>query len=221
MRSFFFTGNNEMRTLIFVLAFAGLITAQSKIFKDPENNLLLLQNGKMKITLLYLSCTGGKQEDIDTARFVADSLGWNIAVCSNSKNHRNPELNEQDILNLVEELIEYPQVDPYKIVIYGFSGQGAQALATALKFPQKFGGIITQCAHQGLLSKPDWQGAAGMPVLLITRQQDWNRESNEEMAQTFEKSGLQVKLLITTGEHKIGDAKELLENCKMMKMMLK
>ena len=214
-----------MRDFITILLFQAIILshlfAQNVVDKDSEGNLFLLHNdGKKHTTLLYLSCTGGKEEDIDTARVVFDSLNWNIAVCAKSKNHRDFALNENDILNLVDELKNFPQVDGNSIVMYGFSGQGAQALGTALKFPLKFAGVITQCAHHGGIQNPDWQNAAGLAVLLVTRENDWNRQSNEKMAQIFRQYELNVKLVITEGKHGIGDAKELLEDCKMMEKML-
>ena len=151
---------------------------------------------------------------MDTARVVFDSLGWNVAICAKSKNHRDTRLNDEDILVLVDNLNRYPQVDKSKIFIYGFSGQGAQALRIALKYPDKFGGIITQCAHDGMLEEIDWKYALGMPVLLMTRESDWNRASNRKIARILEQGGVNVKLFITPGEHKIGNRKELLFLCR-------
>ena len=129
-------------------------------------------------------------------------------------------MNEKDILDFVSELYRYPEIDPHRIVLYGFSGQGAQALGTALRFPTVFGGIITQCAHHGLIKNSNWRGAKGLPVVLVTREKDWNRESNEQMADLFRKQGLKVKLITTSGEHHIGNAKELYRDCKIMRDMM-
>ncbi len=188
--------------------------AEIEITKDEEGNLYLLKPNGPRPTLLYLSCTGGGYDDMDTARVVFDSLGWNVAVCAKSKNHRDTRLNDEDILVLVDNLNRYPQVDKSKIFIYGFSGQGAQALRIALKYPDKFGGIITQCAHDGMLEEIDWKYALGMPVLLMTRESDWNRASNRKIARILEQGGVNVKLFITPGEHKIGDRRELLFLCR-------
>ncbi len=207
-------------TILLFSSFVSVIFAQPKIVQDSEENLFLFHNdGKKHETLLYLSCTGGSEADIDTAKIVFDSLGWNIAVCAKSKNHRDFSLNEQDILNLMDELLTFPEVDTYKIIVYGFSGQGAQALGTVLKFPLKFAGVITQCAHHGDIQNPDWDNAIGLSVLLVTREDDWNRSSNEQMAQIFDKNGLNVKLMMTPGKHGIGNAKELFEECKIMEKM--
>lgn len=204
----------------FLLSLAFCAQRAKNSFTDDEGNIFLLHDGVRHRTLLYLSCTGGKDADLDTAMLVFDSLGWNIAVCAKSRNHRDPRLNEQDILNLVDELLTYPQVDSYGIVLYGFSGQGAQALMTAMNFPQKFAGVIVQCAHHGLMNNPDWQNAQGLPIILVSRETDWNRPSNERMAALFSEKGVKVQLLITPGEHRIGNAEELLSECRMLKEMM-
>ena len=96
------------------------------------------------------------------------------------------------------------------------SGQGAQALGTYLRHPQYFAGIITECAHPGLIYNPDFKDAEGKPVILITREQEWNRGWNEMMAQIFSDRGMNVKLIMTPGEHHIGDAKELYNACEII-----
>jgi len=171
-------------------------------------------------TLLYLDCNGGRIEDIDTARFVYDSLGWNVVICGKSRNHRSPYLNEADIISLVSKLFYCPQVDSGGIVIYGFSGQGAQALGTTFRYPQLFAGVITQCAHHGLMSKPNFSLCNKLKIILITREYDWNRKSNEFLAEYFTENGLKVNLIITEGEHKIGDAQELFHACKILDSLL-
>ncbi len=196
--------------LYIAISFFVAALSAGEIIEDDEGNFILLQQGKRNKTLLYLSCTGGNKGYIDSLRHIYDSLGWNIAVCGKSKNHRDPALNENDILLLVNELLQYPQVDSYGIVIYGFSGQGAQALATALKFPLLFGGVITECAHHGLLNSIDWKYAIGLAVLLVTRETDWNRKANEQIEKVFLGKNLNVRLLITAGEHRISSFPELL-----------
>lgn len=209
------------RFIYIVFAVSCAISFAKEAVEDNEGNFVLLQHGGKHYTLLYLSCTGGKSEYIDSLRPIYDSLGWNIAVSRRSQNHRDPSLNENDILFLANKLLTYPQVDSYGIVIYGFSGQGAQALATALKFPALFAGIITECAHHGLLSDIDWENATGLSVLLVTRDMDWNRQSNEQMEKIFLERNLNVRLLITPGEHRIGSFAELLGECRIMMEMLK
>ncbi len=174
----------------------------------------MLQTAGKHPTLLYLCCTGGKMENIDTARLVYDSLEWNIAVCGKSRNHRDPKKNTMDILNLVDELLTFPQVDSYRIVIYGFSGQGAQALSIALSFPLLFGGVITQCAHDALIRDIDRENVPGLPVVLLTREKDWNRGRNEKIKVLLDRLGANAKLIVTPGVHRIGDAKELLFLCR-------
>ncbi len=206
-----------------LLLVAAAFCGEQSVFTDAVGNIILLQphDAGRAPTLIYLSCTGGSWSDLDTARVVADSLGWNVAVCARSKNHRDPALNEQDILALVDELLSFPQVDPRGIVLFGFSGQGAQALATALRWPIRFAGVITECAHHGLIRNPNWRDAAGMPVVLITRENDWNRQSNEDMAAAFERNLLEVRLIVTPGPHRIGDSRELLSACRLMDRLIK
>jgi hypothetical protein len=188
---------------------------------DMQGNLLLLQDGVKKPTLLYLSCTGGKEMDIDTSRAVFDSLGWNIAVCEGPRNRRDPFLNDQDIMKLIDNLSMRREVDPDSIYLYGFSGMGAQALGTALQYPHLFAGVLVQCAHQGVIREPDWNGACGLKVLLVSRDKDWNRPNNEMMARVFKNRGLCCTLTVTGGEHAIGDSRELLENCKITRSLCK
>jgi len=191
-------------------------------FTDVDGNIFALQpmTTVPRPTLLFLDCNGARDEDIDTSRFVYDSLHWNIAVCGSSRNHREPISNETDILVLLHRLYSYSIVDSKKIVLFGFSGQGAQALGTALRHPQYFAGIITECGHHGLIYNPDFKGAYGIPVVLITRENDWNRGWNEIMAQIFSDNGINVKLIMTSGEHHIGDARELYDACEIIDSLL-
>jgi len=222
--------NREMTFLKHIIAiaivlfcrFAPVACSEIRTFTDSEGNIFALQpeSGKQKGTLLYLDCNGGSIEDIDTSRFVFDSLGWNIAVCGKSKNHRSAIINREDILALVDYLQSLPQVNPLRIVIFGFSGQGAQAIGTALQFPNLFGGIITECAHHGGITNPNWNDAGGLPIILITRETDWNREHNERMADLLTQNGLIVQLIVTEGEHHIGDSSELFEACKLMNKLM-
>ena len=206
-------------SILLLIQTAGLTFAQNiPHFSDADGNIFAFQpmTSTPRPTLLFLDCNGAREEDIDTSRFIYDSLKWNIAVCGSSRNHRDPRLNETDILVLVHRLYSYSAVDRQKIVLFGFSGQGAQALGTYLRHPQYFAGVVTECAHPGLIYNPDFKDAEGKPVILITREQEWNRGWNEMMAQIFSDRGMNVKLIMTPGEHHIGDAKELYNACEII-----
>lgn len=199
--------------LIYALLFAHCIQAQT-ILSTKSGDWIFLQKTGKHPTLLYLNCTGGKKEDIDSLRIIADSLRWNIAVCGKCKNHRDFFENEYDILELHKHLLSFPQVDSYHIVLAGFSGQGAQALGTGLRFPLLFGGIIAVCAHHGSIIDPDWKNARGLPIYLVTRTDDWNRSANEQMADLFSRVGINAKLTITSGQHGPQGFKEYFDGCK-------
>ncbi len=203
--------------LLFSLCFA-----QPKITRDKFGNFYQFQEREGKFpTLVYLDCNGGSAADFDTTRAIFDSLGWNVAVCKYAKNHRSAMENDSDVLTLVRGLINNPSVDYKRIVIYGFSGMGAQAIRVALRYPQYFGGVITQCAHHGGIEEPDWTNAAGMPIILISRTEDWNLEHNRNMLGMFEEAGLEAELIVTAGAHGIGDAKELYSACARMSVLMK
>ena len=209
-------------TLAILLVVLSAVWGAPNWFTDADSNIYLLHpvGSVPRATLLYLDCRGAQVEDIDTALPVFDSLGWNVVICGRSRNHRDPRLNERDILKLVAILRTLPQVDPARIVLFGFSGQGAQAWGTGLRYPQLFAGIITECAHTGLIYNPDIVHAIYLHFVIITRQQDWNRDFNEMLYQALRDNEIDAHLIMTPGKHHIGDSRELFEACQMMDSLL-
>ncbi|MCD6530812.1 hypothetical protein J7K99_00020 [bacterium] len=191
-------------------------------FVDSNSNIYMLYPMATypRPVLLYLDCRGAQLEDLDTALAVYDSLGWNVVVCGKSRNHRAPRLNESDIINLDRNLRYFPQIDTNRIVLFGFSGQGAQAWGTGLRYPRLFAGIITECAHTGLIYSPDIVHAGHLHFIIITREDDWNRDFNEMMYEALRDVGIDAHIIITPGEHHIGDSSELYNACKLMDSLL-
>ncbi len=167
--------------------------------------------------LILLDCRRANWEVVDSNKRIADSLGWILATCHESKNHRPFQENYRDIIIDLNKYLKLLPVDRDRIYIFGFSGMGSQALITALLTPQLFKGVVAVCAHnQGLdyiaLSEIDRK----MQFYLVTRESDWNREYNETMAALFGQHGFQVKLITTPGEHGPGPADELFDACQWL-----
>ncbi len=201
-----------------IIAFAQWDTSDIPpgVFCDADSDCFLLPAGPLAEPvpgLIYLSCTGGKPQDIDSVRAVHDQLGWAIATCGKSRNHRSEKLNEADILNLHTKLITTGVVDPSRIAIFGFSGQGAQAIGTALRHPKLFRGIITECAHTGGIDYFDPKASAEQLFFIITREKDWNRKHNETLHFALSENGISDTLIITPGEHGIGPTEEVIRGC--------
>ncbi|RKZ30265.1 hypothetical protein DRQ36_06120 [bacterium] len=209
--------------LLFVLVISSSLVAywQAKeippgVTCDSDSDCFLLRSGPLSApvpALIYLSCTGGKPWDIDSVREVHDSLGWAIATCGKSRNHRSVALNEADIIRLVEKLKATGRVDKSKIVLFGFSGQGAQALGTALRHPDLFAGVISDCAHTGSVTIFDTDRSSKQAFYIITREQDWNRKYNEKLHNLFIENNIADTLIINPGEHGIGPAREIFDGC--------
>lgn len=181
----------------------------------------MLASGKKVPALLYLSCTGAKKSDLDSIRFIGDSLGWVIFSCHKSRNHRDAMQNNLDIIKTYHKaIIKYP-IDTNRVFIYGFSGQGVQALITMFLHPKKFRGVITECAHAQALPLADWKTLKNNLAYLISRQKDWNLNANYLLHQKFQENGVNDTLVITPGEHSIGNAQELFQACKWIKKKTK
>ncbi len=166
--------------------------------------------------LLILSCTGATATDVDTCRIVADSLGWVLATCHATRNHRSGELNNQSIRKTLGKLRSLP-IDTTRVFVFGFSGQGVQALAALFCWPELIRGVVATCAHAGAVPLADWERLGNRYVYLVSRQKDWNRVQNEQMQQLFNSKGLVTKLVLTPGEHAPGSARELLTACRWLR----
>lgn len=165
--------------------------------------------------LLILSCTGARAVDLDTCRIVADSLGWALATCHATRNHRSGELNDRDIVRTLGKLRKL-RVDTTRVFVFGFSGQAVQSLATMFQHPELVRGVVATCAHAGVLPLADWPLLEGHFAYLVSRQKDWNRLDNERMYRLFNENGLTSELVVTPGEHGPGSCRELLAGCRWL-----
>jgi predicted esterase len=193
------------------------IDQSKRIFCDSDSNCYLLPQGPISEpvpALIYLSCTGAKPENIDSVKSLADSLGWAIATCAKSRNHRDGMKNEVDIINLVSKLKETLKVDPERIVLFGFSGQGAQAWGTALRHPNLIRATVTQCAHTGGITWFSPKASKDQLFYIITRTQDWNYPFNDHFEKTMKEKGIATYFEQTPGEHAIGPHSKILRSCR-------
>lgn len=166
--------------------------------------------------LILLHCNGARPVDLDTCRLVADSLGWVMASCHASRNHRDPRLNTADILKTVRKLVMSYCVDPDRIFLFGFSGQGQQALMTMFMHPDLIRGTISVCAPGGVLQFISSGRLQHNCVYLITRKSDWNLQDNLRMNRIFNLRGLVSHVEITSGEHSPGPWQEILQGARWL-----
>jgi len=166
--------------------------------------------------LLVLHCNGAVPRDLDTFRFIADSLGWVMATCHATRNHRSTDSNDVDIVRTIEKLLDQYPVDPGRLFLFGFSGQGVQALATMFRHPGLVRGLVAICPHSAAVPFAVWEELQGHLVYLVTRQQDWNRLENEKMFRLFNENGVLTELVTTSGEHGNGPAAEVLVGCRWL-----
>ncbi|MCU0607859.1 MAG: prolyl oligopeptidase family serine peptidase [Candidatus Edwardsbacteria bacterium] len=166
--------------------------------------------------LIITSCSGATQADLDSNRAIADSLGWVLAACAGTRNHRPAEVNDRDIFATYLKLIANYPVDKSRVFIYGFSGQGAQALMEVCSHPELFRGAVAVCAPRGALPLARWETLSGRLVYLVTRQQDWNLMDNVEMHRRFQANGIRDTLVVTPGRHQPRDRRELFQACRWL-----
>jgi predicted peptidase len=167
--------------------------------------------------LIITSCTGATKKDLDTNKAVADSLGWVICTSAKTRNHRDAELNDADIMRTYRTLVTKYPVDRSKIYIYGFSGQAVQAMLAVFRHPDEFKGAVAICAHAGAMQYANWETLKDKPFYLISRDHDWNLLDNRKMHQAFLENGIRDTLVITPGEHGPKTRRELLEGCRWLK----
>lgn len=167
--------------------------------------------------LLILHCNGAVPKDLDTFRLVADSLGWVEATCHATRNHRSTDSNDVDIVRTTHKLLTGYPVDSSRLFLFGFSGQGVQALAAMFLHPDLVRGLVAVCPHSAAVPLAVWEELRGHFVYLVTREKDWNRADNEKMYRLFNENGLLTELKTTPGEHGNGPATEVLTGCRWLK----
>lgn len=216
------TLSKNIATLVLISALALLAEWQpfeipDGVFCDPDSDCFLLVGAPLSEpvpALIYLSCTGGKPWDIDSVREIYNELGWAIATCGKSRNRRATDLNENDILRLQTKLQHTGIVDENRIYLFGFSGQGAQAIGTALRHPNLFAGAVIDCAHTGGVTYFSEEASAHQAFYIITKTEDWNREYSEKLHKLFVNFDIRDTLIIEKGEHAIGPAEDILRACR-------
>ncbi|MBN2465349.1 hypothetical protein JXD38_06970, partial [candidate division WOR-3 bacterium] len=107
-------------------------------------------------------------------------------------------------------------VDPSRVFLFGFSGQGVQALASMFLHPDLVRGVVAVCPHAAAVPLAVWEELQGHLAYLVTREKDWNRADNEKMYQLFNENGLFAELKTTPGEHGNGPAVEVLTGCRWL-----
>jgi predicted esterase len=167
--------------------------------------------------LLILHCNGAVPKDLDTFRLIADSLGWIEATCHATRNHRSTDSNDVDVVRTMHKLLTRYPVDSSRLFLFGFSGQGVQALAALFLHPDLIRGVVAVCPHSEAVPLAVWDELQGHLVYLVTRQQDWNRADNEKMYRLFNENGVLTELKTTPGEHGNGPASEVLAGCRWLK----
>jgi predicted esterase len=189
-----------------------------KIYCDADSDCYYVPPKVKKLNilapaLLYLDCGGATAKNLDSIKMVGDSLKWILASCHKSKNHRNSMLNDKDIVKTYQKLVKNYKVDSSRIFIYGFSGMGVQALMELFLHPEMFRGVVAVCAHTGAMGLAQLENLQDHLIYLISRSSDWNLEENLSMHQEFQQYQIPDTLVVTPGEHSIGDKSELLKAC--------
>jgi poly(3-hydroxybutyrate) depolymerase len=166
--------------------------------------------------LIILSCTGATRADLDSCRPIADSLGWTLATCAKSRNHREASFNDYDIMATYSALASQYPVDRKRIFIYGFSGQGVQAMMSVFLHPDCFRGAVSICGHDGAMGLARWEKMRGKAFYLVTRQKDWNREANVKIHAALKQAGSRDTLIITKGKHEPRGFREVYLGCRWL-----
>jgi predicted esterase len=191
---------------ILILSFTTSLGISGSLSVDPDSDCFYTpfdsaRAGEFYPALLYLSCTGAVPSDLDSIRYMADSLGLVLASCHASRNHRDIETNDRGIMRTYEKLVRDYPVDPRRIFIYGFSGQAVQAQAELFLHPDFFRGVVSVCGHAAALPLIKPGTLEGKIIYLISKEKDWNLKANREMHDFFNTNGVQAELFIAPGEH--------------------
>ncbi len=189
------------------------------VVSDADSNWYYVPDsvGETRVPgLVVLHCNGAGRADLDSVRIVADSLGWALAACRASRNHRDIALNDADVVKTIRKFTGDFPVDSRRVFVFGFSGQGVQALATMFAHPELVRGVMSVCGHRGAVELADWTVLGRNLAYLVTREEDWNRAENEIMLRLFNSQGLLTELVMTPGEHGTGNPPELLAGCRWL-----
>ncbi|MCX7785363.1 MAG: hypothetical protein N2201_03935 [candidate division WOR-3 bacterium] len=210
-----------MKYLLLLLVLSTILWAKN-IHCDADTDCFylpqkIINTNKKVPALLYLSCTGAVKSDLDSIKFIGDSLGWVLFSCHKSRNHRDVLLNDKDIVRTYQKAIRNYPIDTTKVFIYGFSGQGVQALLEMFLHPTMFRGVITECAHAQVLLFAPWDRLKNNLIFLISREKDWNLNANILMHQKFQEHGIKDTIAVTPGEHSIGTAQDLFKAVKWLR----
>jgi len=214
----------KLRSLVLIVLLTGAALAGSLpkgIVCDADSDCFYVPQQVAKAggrvpALLILHCNGAVPRDLDTFRLIADSLGWVEATCHATRNHRSTDSNDVDIVRTMHKLLTHYPVDSSRLFLFGFSGQGVQALAEMFLHPDLVRGLVAVCPHSGALPLAVWDELPGHLVYLVTREKDWNRADNEKMYRLFNENGLLTELKMTPGEHGNGPASEVLAGCRWL-----
>lgn len=211
----FFIKYAILTTIIFSLFLIADSSFAQKIYCDADSDCYFLPSKVKKLNipvpaLIYLDCGGATAKNLDSIKIVGDSLKWILASCHKSKNHRNSMLNDKDIVKTYQKLVKNYKVDTSRIFIYGFSGMGVQALMELFLHPEMFKGVVAVCAHTGAMGLAQLENLQDHLIYLISRSSDWNLQENLKMHQAFLQYQIPDTLVVTPGEHSIGDKNELL-----------
>ena len=205
-----------------ILLFAVSVAADQgwlKVSCDADSDCFYLPDslaGEAAPGLVVLHCNGALPINLDTMTIVADSLGWVMASCHATRNRRDPMLNDADIVRTTRKLLSGFPVDSSRVFVFGYSGQGVQAMASLFLHPELYRGVAATCAHQGAMPLAVWETLADKCVYLATRAEDWNRAGNEWMHVELNGHGVKTELSMAEGVHQPGPATELLEACRWL-----
>lgn len=198
---------------------AGADTGSYRVFCDADSDCFYVPEslaGEAAPGIVVLHCNGALPIDLDTMTIVADSLGWVMASCHATRNRRDVMLNDQDIVRTTGKLLSGFPVDSNRVFVFGFSGQGVQAMASLFLHPELYRGVAATCAHRGSMPLAVWETLADKYVYLSTRTEDWNRADNEQMRVELNERGVVTEMSLTEGAHQPGPAVELLEACRWL-----
>ncbi len=207
-----------MRKTYLLITFAFFLSAsylRGEIDTDQDSNYYYFpkkaRKQKLSPALIYLSCPGATKKDLDSIKIVGDSLGFILAASHKAKKRQSFEINEREIMKLYQRLRKRYPVDSSRVFLYGFSAMGVSALYTLFRHPDKFRGVISVCGHSQALPFAQFERLRRNLFYLITRKRDWNLNENQYLHLRLQGAGLRDTLVITEGEHEIGDWEELLK----------